>query len=269
VLFRSGNAVKFTRQGRIFLTVDLQNQTDRNVTLRFEVKDTGIGIADDHQGKLFQSFSQVDASTTRQFGGTGLGLAISKQLVEMMDGQIQVTSTPNQGSTFRFTVVLKKMDAATTDAGASTTTPSQSETLPQRKATAAMTSLNILLTEDNPMNLKVTEKLLSLMGHQVTIAVNGQEAVKQFARQETNFDLIFMDIQMPIMDGITATREIRAMAEEADRPVPPIVALTAHAMTGDRERLLDSGLDDYVAKPLTRTALTEVITRVVQNFNLF
>ncbi len=263
----AGNAVKFTHKGSIALTVGVQKQSGRQVTLLFEVSDTGIGIAEDQQEKLFESFSQVDASTTRQFGGTGLGLAISRQLVKMMGGDITVFSRPGQGATFRFTAEFETAESPENQQDFPAGRPF--ETSARRECTAASCpSLKILLVEDNPMNLKVTEKLLSIMGHTVSIAVNGQEAVKIFTRGALSFDLIFMDIQMPVMDGITASGEIRTIARERGIPLPPIIALTAHAMAGDRERLLHTGLDDYIAKPLTRAGLTEVIERVAKKFNL-
>ncbi|MFW5989320.1 MAG: ATP-binding protein, partial [Desulfosudaceae bacterium] len=254
ILFNlAGNAVKFTRQGGLTVSIEAQSETETHVSLKFSVSDTGIGIAEETQHKLFDSFYQVDASVTRKFGGTGLGLAISRQLVETMGGTLQVASEPGQGSTFWFTLALEKETTAPETVSAAGSWPGAEPTGPSRR-------LQILLAEDNPMNLKVTEKLLELMGHRVTIALNGQEAVEKF--QTTSFDLILMDVQMPVMDGVTATNKIKAIQSRSSGKAVPIIAITAHAMVGDRESLLSQGMDDYIAKPVTREALTAVLERV-------
>ena len=249
----AGNAVKFTRQGTVAIRMETPSETDTHASLTFTVSDTGIGIDRDSQHKLFESFYQVDASVTREYGGTGLGLAISKQLVETMGGALMIDSEPDRGATFWFTVALGKDTAA-----------SRAASVPDNEAVSPAGTWRILLAEDNPMNLKVTEKLLEMMGHQVTIAINGQEAVKKF--QGDDFDLVLMDVQMPVMDGVTATNKIKAIQERSQGPAVPIVAITAHAMVGDREALLDQGMDDYIPKPVTRKDLIEVLERVFLRF---
>ncbi|MFO8048753.1 MAG: ATP-binding protein, partial [Desulfosudaceae bacterium] len=246
----AGNAVKFTRQGGLTVSIEAQSETETHVSLKFSVSDTGIGIAEETKHKLFDSFYQVDASVTRKFGGTGLGLAISRQLVETMGGTLQVASKPGRGSTFWFTLALEK----------DTTGGQQAAPSPKVAASDPSRRRHILLAEDNPMNLKVTEKLLELMGHQVTLALNGQEAVEKF--QTTSFDLVLMDVQMPVMDGVTATSKIKAIQSRSSGKAVPIIAITAHAMVGDRESLLNQGMDDYIAKPVTREALAAVLERV-------
>ena len=244
------NAVKFTESGSVMVTVTLLEKTDTTVTLRFEVSDTGIGIPPGHLEKIFDSFSQVDASTTRRFGGTGLGLAISKRLVALLGGQITVSSQPAEGTTFRFSVTFEKVRPRPEPLRPSAGRPSSSA-----EKTA---SSKILLVEDNAISTKVISQMLERLGYDVTTAMNGAQAVDIFWRQD--FDLVLMDIQMPVMDGITATGKIQALQQGRNRRVP-VVALTANAMAGDRERFLSQGLDDYIAKPVTLESLKAVIQR--------
>ncbi len=249
------NAVKFTEQGKVTVTVTPQAETTGQAHLTFSVSDTGIGISENVQHLLFDSFYQVDASVTRKFGGTGLGLAISKQLLELMNSTLHVTSQTGQGSTFWFTIPLEKDTPLQVRESISNKQPSTEET---------DENLNILLAEDNPMNLKVTEKLLELMGHRVTHAINGREALEKF--KTGGFDLVLMDVQMPVMDGVTATEKIRKMQKETDGKKVPVIAITAHAIVGDRESLLEKGMDDYVAKPVTKDSLSAVIQRTRKKF---
>ena len=398
----TGNAIKFVEQGEVSVSVDVKEETDTTVTLLFEVKDTGIGIPADRVNSLFESFAQADVSTTRKYGGTGLGLTISKQLSELMGGEIGVESEEGKGSTFWFTVVLKKQsdpkpieivkledikgkhilvlddyainrlvfreyleswgcrfdeaengdqalsklrDAANkgdpfhiavvdmqlpemsgealgrkikddstirdthlvmaTSAGqrgdaerlkeagfsAFLTKPVKKSVLldclrivlglkyDRSKDTARQIvtrftveesrvgeeesdrKLRILLAEDNIVNQKVATIMLKKMGHEVVVADNGREAVKAFENEE--FDLILMDGQMPLMDGIEATKTIRNVEEKSKMQRIPIIAATANAMKGDRERFLAAGMDDYISKPIKRKALEEVIGRVI------
>jgi len=239
-----GNAFKFTEQGDIVLRAEVLTQVENEVRLRFSVTDTGLGIPLDKQKELFQRFYQVDAKTTRQHGGTGLGLAISKQLVELMDGEIGVRSALGKGSEFWFTCLLQNQACAEKLPKAS----SESSTMP-----AATVSRHVLLAEDNEVNQLVAAKILQKLGHAVHTAVNGRQAVDMVLHQPV--DLILMDVQMPVMDGLEATRRIRAAEKEGrleggSRSRLPIIALTAHAMRDDREKCLQAGMDDYLTKPV-------------------
>jgi CheY-like chemotaxis protein len=198
------------------------------------VQDTGIGIAPRDRQRIFHPFAQADASTTREFGGTGLGLTISSSLVGLMGGRIWVESEPGRGSTFYFTVRLPLAEESPAEPGA----------LPVR--TAAAPALRILLAEDNPANQKLAAYILHERGHTVDIAGDGLQAVGMIP--QNHYDVILMDVQMPGMDGLEATAAIRKR-ENGDRRVP-IIAMTAHAMKGDRERCLAVGMDGYLAKPI-------------------
>ncbi|MBT3256527.1 MAG: response regulator [Deltaproteobacteria bacterium] len=398
----TGNAIKFVEKGEVSISVDLKEEAETDVTLLFEVKDTGIGIPADRVDSLFESFTQVDASTTRKYGGTGLGLTISKQLSEMMGGRIGLESEEGEGTTFWFTVVLGKQpeqtvkemagfedikgkhilvvddhatnrmvfreylgswdcrvgeaergdeallklrDAANrgdpfhiavldmqmpgmsgetlgrsikddpvirdthlvmaTSLGqrgdatrlkkagfaAFLTKPVKKSvlfdclrivqglkndasndgvkqivtgfTVEERRVGEEKTDrkLRILLAEDNKMNQKVAKNMLKKMGHTVEVANNGEEAVEKF--QDEDFDLILMDGQMPVMDGLEATKTIRETEKKSAIDRIPIISVTANAMKGDRERFLAAGMDDYIAKPIKRHALEEVIERVM------
>lgn len=243
-----GNAIKFTEQGEVNLSIRKVSETNNKITLKFSIKDTGIGISRDDMNKLFKSFSQVDGSFTRKVGGTGLGLVISKQLVEMMNGKIHVESTEGQGSTF--SVMLSF------DAGENLENESVKEELSKEKEH----NYSILLAEDDKVNQKVIKRILENQGHSVHIANNGIEVVEMY--QKGSFDLILMDIQMPEMDGIEATKRIRILDEKGKRI--PIIAVTAHALQGDRERFLSNSLDEYVTKPINSNELFSVIEKVME-----
>jgi signal transduction histidine kinase/ActR/RegA family two-component response regulator len=250
-----GNAVKFTQEGGVVVRVNSLKDPAGSIPLRFEVSDTGIGIAPADQKHIFDLFSQADGSTTRQYGGTGLGLAISRQLVEMMEGSIGVESEPGEGSSFWFTARFEEQPEVSTDPSPK----AESHAAPRRKD--AFDDVHVLLAEDNPVNQAVALHMLENLGCQVELAGSGREAVA--ATRETAFDLILMDCQMPEVDGYEATALIR----ERERIVSgggistPIVALTAHAMQGDRDRCLAAGMDDYLAKPFTQEQLLEVLRR--------
>ncbi|MCK5695280.1 MAG: response regulator, partial [Desulfobacula sp.] len=255
-----GNAIKFTDQGEIFVKILLKEEVNDDLMLLFEIKDTGIGIPQDKTDKLFNLFTQVDASITRKFGGTGLGLTISKQLTELMNGKIGVTSELNKGSVFWFTIKLKKQkpDPADidTDRMASINAPH-----PEKSSNVKVTrKLKILLAEDNIINQRVVSILLGKIGHSITIAKNGQEAIQLYEQEP--FDLILMDIQMPIMDGEQATLKIRSLEKKSKTHIP-IIVLTANAMKGDKERYLNLGMDSYVAKPIEKDLLLKTIYSVV------
>jgi signal transduction histidine kinase/FixJ family two-component response regulator len=234
------NAIKFTERGQVCVTISRESHAASNL-LRFEVTDTGIGIAPDLQHRLFQSFSQVDRSDTRKYGGSGLGLAISKRFAEAMGGSIGVTSAVERGSTFWFTARLPEMDAVP---GARTTS-----------TTASNISQRILLVDDNPLNQVVARAVLVRDGHEVVSADNGAEALA--AIQERAFDLVLMDIQMPVMDGMEATRRIRALDSPA-RNIP-IIALSANVMAEQIASCRASGMNDHIAKPIDREALRRAI----------
>jgi signal transduction histidine kinase/ligand-binding sensor domain-containing protein/ActR/RegA family two-component response regulator len=243
------NAIKFTRLGSVTVTVSLEDAPgDDHVVVHFAIADTGIGIAPEKHALIFEPFRQADGSTTREFGGTGLGLAICKTLVDVFGGRIWIESSPS-GSTFHFTARLTKGSPAT---------------IPARAASSATRtsrpSLKVLLAEDNPINQVLAKRLLERWGHEVVVVETGRQAVAAHAQQK--FDIILMDVQMPEMNGFEATAAIRT-AEGTRTPGTPIVAMTANAMKGDRERCLAEGMDDYVSKPIDPAILFDVIERLL------
>ncbi|WP_305042866.1 transporter substrate-binding domain-containing protein [Geoalkalibacter sp.] len=246
------NAIKFTAQGQVAVRVDLVEELPAQVVLKFSVRDTGIGIARERQEKLFQAFSQVDASTTRKYGGSGLGLAICKQLAEMMGGQIGVESDAGAGAHFWFTVRLGKAARASGAAAA--------ELISRPPGASAFTAnARILLAEDNSINQLVVVRLLEKMGMRVDAVANGAEALR--ALEERPYDLVFMDVCMPEMDGYEATREIRRPESGVRNPRIPVVALTAHALEQDRRRCLDAGMNDYLTKPIDARGLEKILEK--------
>ena len=241
-----GNAIKFTDRGGVFIQVDPAPGQDQIIAI--SIRDTGIGIPAEHLPRLFTRFTQVDESNTRQFTGTGLGLAISKQLTEAMGGWITVTSTPGQGSTF--TVLLPKALAQVPE-----------PVVPGKMIPAPMfrtkKNLNVLLVEDNPINQRIAQAFLRRMGHQVTLAVDGREALTCW--RAGGQDLILMDVQMPGMDGLEATRTIRAEEQDGKLPRIPILALTASAMTEERQACYVAGMDEVVTKPVSFESLERAL----------
>jgi CheY-like chemotaxis protein len=221
------------------------------VEVLFAISDTGIGIPADKHSSIFDTFSQADGSTTRRFGGSGLGLAISSTLVKLMGGRITVESRPGEGSIFQFTVPFNICGATAPDIAARTTSQSARPATP-----TAARPLKILLAEDNVVNQRVAVGLLEKRGHRLTIANNGHEACAALGRE--TFDLVLMDVQMPEMDGFEATGVIRAAERATGRHVR-ILAMTAHAMAGDRERCLEAGMDGYIAKPLNLATLVATV----------
>lgn len=247
------NAIKFTSKGSVKVQVVLLETNDFTTRLKFSVTDTGIGISEEGMARLFKSFSQTDASITRKFGGTGLGLAISKNLTEMMNGEIGVDSKEGEGSTFWFTAEFK--------------TSSEKEVIEAAKLSVQsgqkQDELNILVAEDNAINQRVARFNLERFGHKVEIAENGIEAVAKF--EENNYDLIFMDIQMPEMDGMEATRKIRELEKTKSPGIEiPIIAMTANTMKGDKEKFLDVGMNDYIGKPFKADQLFTLLERVIK-----
>jgi signal transduction histidine kinase/DNA-binding response OmpR family regulator/HPt (histidine-containing phosphotransfer) domain-containing protein len=241
------NAIKFTHVGKVVVQADVKDKTSENVTLEFAVSDTGIGISAEDQKHIFAAFTQADASTTRNYGGTGLGLTISRKLVELMDGELRVESVLHQGSTFRFTVRLKLLHGTVTE---------QPRTEKPAPTPVARRVLRILLAEDTPTNQKLAEYLLTKRGHRVEIAPDGCQAVELVKRN--SYDVVLMDIQMPIMDGFQATAAIRALPDPSKAGLP-IIAMTAHTLKGDTERCLDAGMDAYIGKPIQAEEFIELV----------
>ena len=243
------NALKFTEAGEVRLSVT----RGENHELHFAVKDSGIGITPEGMGRLFQSFSQADSSTTRKYGGTGLGLVISKRLAEIMGGAMSAHSDgPGTGCTFRFHIRAEAVAAAAPAAAKSATKAAIDPQMASRHP------LRILLAEDNVVNQKLALRLLGQMGYSADVAVNGQQAVERIEQQ--TYDVVLMDVQMPEMDGLEASRRITAKYKPQQRP--RIVAMTANAMQGDREECLAAGMDDYVTKPIRVDALVQALMQV-------
>ncbi|MFT5756463.1 MAG: signal transduction histidine kinase/CheY-like chemotaxis protein [Alteromonadaceae bacterium] len=244
------NAVKFTDLGDITLSVSSETVDESNYNVSFSIKDTGIGISEDNQKKLFQAFIQADASTTRKFGGTGLGLAISAKLAKAMDGSVTVQSKEGVGSTFCVSLPLEK---ATNEQyfGADNLKLKISEHLSEK-----VMKHTILVVEDNRINQKIAEKMLSKLGFTCDISENGQEALTALATK--NYSLIFMDMQMPVMDGISATKKI---VEKYGNKRPTIVAMTANVFQEDRDRCITAGMNDFIAKPIDIAELVRVLSK--------
>ncbi|MCA9995315.1 MAG: response regulator [Anaerolineales bacterium] len=241
------NAIKFTEHGQIFSWVTGKRLDSSRFELHFRVKDTGIGIPGDRIPHLFQPFSQVDASTTRKYGGTGLGLAICDRLVALMGGKIWAESRLGQGSTFHFTIQVNQAHALP----ASTTSK-------RAQIDAKMGQrhpLRILVAEDNPINQKVATHMLRRLGYRADLVANGLEAVEAVRRQV--YDVVFMDVQMPEMDGVAATQIIKK--DDLIEKKPRVVAMTANALSDDRQRYLDAGMDDYISKPVNIDELVAVL----------
>ncbi len=242
-----GNALKFTEQGRVIVIVDVEERIGDEALLHITVADTGIGVPAERQAAIFEAFTQADGSTARSHGGTGLGLTISRRFVEMMGGRLWLESQPERGSAFHFTVKIGvRSDAAEL---AIHIDPDHAERV----------QLRVLVAEDNPVNQLLTVRLLEKEGHTVRIAGNGRVALQ--ALDENDFDLVLMDLQMPEMDGFEATARIRARERTSSAHLP-IIALTANAMVGDRERCLAAGMDGYVSKPVDIKRLRAEIGRV-------
>lgn len=247
------NAIKFTDSGHVRVTLRLSSDSREDRTeYELMVEDTGVGIPADKLEKIFDKFTQADGSITRRFGGTGLGLTITRRLVEMFGGRIWVESTEGQGSKF---FVRLPLETATKPKRNPAEQPDNST----EQAPASGPKLRVLLVEDNAVNQKVVLAILTKRGFEVEVAANGLESLA--ALQRDTFDLVLMDVQMPYMDGIEATRKIR---EDLGLLHLPIVAMTAHAMTGDRERCIDAGMNDYVSKPVNPSTLVHTILRHIE-----
>jgi len=236
------NAIKFTSSGGVTVSATTLTREQGAAAVRFAVRDTGIGITDDAVARIFEPFRQADASTTRNYGGTGLGLSISRRLVEMMGGTLGVDSIPGHGSEFHFTIGFAIVEQTGEMRAVKAAAPARHK------------SLKVLIAEDNPVNQEVAGTMLRRRGHSVDIVGNGREAVDAAARER--YDIILMDLQMPILDGLGATAEIRA-SERGKRV--PIVALTANAAGGERDKVVAAGMDDYLAKPFRAGDLIEMV----------
>lgn len=249
----ASNAVKFTAAGQVTVRVELIEATAEGTRLRFIVRDTGIGIPRAKQDKLFKNFSQIDTSTTRNFGGTGLGLAIAKQLTDAMGGEIGVDSEADKGADFWFTAYFQRARQAVS--------PPASAEPPAKAAPAAavIDHASVLVVDDNVINLKVAAGVLKKLGVKAEAVESGHAALQALRLQ--SFDMVLMDVEMPDMDGLSATRQIRDPASQVLNPRIPVIALTAHAMAGDREKCLAAGMDGYVPKPIEPQTLREVIER--------
>ena len=251
----TSNAIKFTENGSVCVRVSsLSEASDAETELRFEVSDTGIGIAPEHRENLFSSFFQADAGFTRRYGGTGLGLAISHELVAKMGGTLEFESAPSEGSLFTFSLTLKRAEPG--DVAKEEGRKVTAAAVPEPNSVRAAASFQVLVAEDNPLNQMVVKRLLEKQGFTVTLAENGELALQLWERE--NYDLILMDVQMPVLDGLTAIRRIREHETATGRPKTPIVAVTAHAMEGDAQRCIEAGADYYVAKPIGARELENI-----------
>jgi len=247
-----GNAVKFTKHGEVELSIEVHEKTKGTITLLTKVRDTGIGIAENKYESIFEAFSQADGSTTRKFGGTGLGLSISRKIASLMNGHIWVESETGVGTTFHFTSVMWE-PSAYREINLTTKPIKPESRQPSR----------ILLAEDNPVNQKLVQIMLTRAGHIITVVSNGQFAVETYIAAPDDFDVILMDIQMPVMDGHQATMQIR---HHGFTDVP-IIAMTANAMKGDRELCLEAGMNDYISKPVKRDAVLQILGKWICNVN--
>ena len=251
------NAIKFTSDGGVRVKIAALDDTDEMIRLRIAVADTGIGISDSDMSKLFVRFSQVDGSDTRKYGGSGLGLVISKQITELMNGTISVQSKEGIGSTFIAEIPVKVVKAAEVEA---------EEIKKEDPAVYSINNANgknarILVAEDEPVNQQVIGKLLGMAGFSYDIAENGEKAVELY--KEKTYDAALFDVQMPVMDGIAATQEIRKIEQENRKPRLPIIAVTARAMFGDKERIMQNQLDDYIAKPYNLNTVVDTLNKYI------
>jgi signal transduction histidine kinase/CheY-like chemotaxis protein len=256
-----GNAIKFTEEGEISVDVSVKSVLSGRACLQFSVRDTGIGIPLDKQDGLFQEFQQAHTTGDVLYGGTGLGLALSRSIVTLMDGAISLKSAPGQGTTITFTARFTLAPGLEPILGSATHAPAGTVAQPIPETSATSLSLQILLAEDNLVNQKVAMTMLGKMGHRVTLVRNGREALEQW--RQGSFDLIFMDVQMPEMSGLDATAQIRK--EEATDAHISIIAMTASAMSEERERCQAAGMDDFISKPVSYKVIEQVIVATSGN----
>ncbi len=248
-----GNAAKFTDKGKITIAYTVEDESETHLQIQFVVEDEGIGIPVDKQDMIFSAFSQANGSAIRRHGGTGLGLTISNQLVRLMGGErMMLKNSPGKGSTFFFSLNFPKGSRL----------DEKKEEIPAYTGPERRKLYKVLLVEDNPLNIKLASILLTKQGHTVVVAENGQLAVEKVKKED--LDVILMDVQMPVMDGLTATREIREWEVESQRATPiPIIAMTASAMKGDRERCLEAGMNGYITKPIKIKEVGKHMTDVI------
>jgi CheY-like chemotaxis protein len=241
-----GNALKFTEQGGVTIRVAPVSVTEAATRLRFEIQDTGIGMTSEAVAKLFQPFTQADSGIARRFGGTGLGLSISKRLVELMGGEIGVESTPGTGSTFWFELPFERLADEE-----KTATPAVTQAKGPR-----LHGLRLLVVDDSQMNLYVAERALQREGAEVTLMKDGQQALDCLRTNPQGFDLVLMDIQMPVMDGLATTRAIR---EDLNLKQLPVIALTAGVLAEEKQNALDAGVNDFLPKPMDMDLMASMI----------
>lgn len=250
------NAIKFTENGEILLTLKLVEDKNDSIILKFDVSDTGIGIPEDKLDLIFESFTQADVSTTRQYGGTGLGLSIVKKIIRLMNGDIKVESEYGKGSVFTFTAEFGKCSANMADENCDDEVIS----LPPINHEIELNhKYKLLLAEDNIINQKLTVKILNKYGYVCDIASNGAEVIDAYKNK--TYDLILMDCQMPILDGYQVTKEIRILEKQSNKNHIPIIAITANALMGDIDKCLLAGMDDYISKPINSQKLIETIKK--------
>lgn len=263
-----GNAVKFTESGYVRMAVHQKASDDQQCVLVFQIEDSGIGIADDNIHELFQTFKQADASTVRRFGGTGLGLSISRALAELMDGSLDAQSELGKGSTFKLEIKLEPVidseSFVLADIHQSHASSSLENVEVDEEGSQKLSGLHVLLVEDVPMNQWLAQELLESNGASVTTANNGQEALEALEGQH-GFDIVLMDIQMPVMDGYEATKTLRAQVAFDDLP---ILAMTANAMDDDVEKCLLAGMQDHIAKPIDEEVLIQAILKYCQRIEI-
>ncbi|MDZ8119595.1 ATP-binding protein [Pontiella agarivorans] len=269
-----GNAIKFTDEGEVSLFVRMANNHADHIHLRFEVQDTGIGIEEEKLRYVFEAFQQQDSSTSRKYGGTGLGLTICKQLVEIMGGEIGVSSVPGQGSLFWFEIpvnlqkihgqgVFDFVDTAQRPVKEEPSDTQDVMVMARSRIREMDSELRILVVEDNRVNQTVAVRTLVKMGVHAEAVGDGEEAIERV--KSHSYDLILMDVQMPKMDGLETTQVIRSLEKENNLPRMPIIAMTAHALCGDRERCLESGMDGYITKPINVADLSGIIFQTLEN----
>ena len=249
-----GNAIKFTEQGEVVISIHVIENFPEQIRLEFSIRDTGIGMTPEQQGRLFQMFNQADASITRRFGGTGLGLVISQRLVEMMGGRIVVASVPDQGSTFRFTAAFGH--------AAPEEVETRQESSHVLKEMQRLRGAQVLLVEDQPINQEVAAEILHQAGLRVQVADHGQEALETIQANPGEFDIVLMDLQMPVLDGYATIQRLRADKRFTDLPV---IAMTANVLAGERERCLAAGMNDYLAKPINVFILFQKLQKWIKS----